>query len=66
MEIVAEENARRQENKIRRFGEFVELVYFPYYSRKWKASTRENNVNRVNVHLVSVFGERELTAMLFP
>jgi integrase len=59
--IVSEENARRQEDKIWRFGEFVELVYFPYYSRKWKQSTRENNVNRVNVHLVSAFGERELT-----
>ena len=59
--IVAEENARRQENKIWRFGEFVELVYFPYYSRKWKQSTRENNVNRINVHLVAAFDERELT-----
>ena len=59
--IVAEENAGRQENKIWRFGEFVELVYFPYYSRKWKQSTKANNVNRVNVHLVAAFGERELT-----
>ena len=37
------------------------MVYFPYYSRKWKESTRENNVNRVSVHLVAAFGERELT-----
>lgn len=59
--IVAEENAKRQDNKIRRFGEFVELVYFPYYSRKWKQSTRDNNVNRINVHLVAAFSERELT-----
>jgi integrase len=59
--IVAEENARRQENKIWRFGEFVELVYFPYYSRKWKRSTRESVVSRINFHLVTEFGERELT-----
>jgi integrase len=59
--IVAAENAKRQENKIWRFGEFVEQVYVPYYSRKWKGSTRENNVNRVSVHLVTTFGERELS-----
>jgi integrase len=59
--IVAEENAKRETDKIWRFGEFVELVHFPYYSRKWKHSTRANNVNRVNVHLVAAFGERELT-----
>jgi integrase len=59
--IVAEENAKRQTNKIWCFGEFVELVYFPYYGRKWKASsTRGNNVNRVSVHLVTAFKDREL------
>ena len=36
-------------------------VYFPYYSRKWKDSTRENNVNRVSVHLVAPFKDRELS-----
>ena len=60
--IVAADNAKREADKIWRFGEFVEHVYFPYYSRKWKDSTRENNVNRISVHLVSAFGERELTA----
>jgi integrase len=60
--IVAAENAKRQENKIWRFGEFVEQVYFPYYSRKWKHSTRANNMNRVSVHLVAIFRERELTS----
>jgi integrase len=59
--IVAEERAKRETNKIWLFGEFVEQVYFPYYSRKWKDSTRENNVNRATVHLVAAFGERELT-----
>jgi hypothetical protein len=58
--IVAAENARRQEYKTWRFGEFVEQVYVPYYSRKWKDSTRENNVNRVAVHLVASFRNQEL------
>ena len=44
----------------RKFGDFVEAVYFPYYSRKWKHSTRENNVNRIEVHLVEAYRERRL------
>ena len=59
--IVAEENAKRQVNRCWQFGEFVNEVYVPYYSRKWKKSTRENNVNRVSVHLVAGFGNRELS-----
>jgi len=58
--LVEEERARRETNRVWKFGEFVEQTYFPFYSRKWKASTRENNVNRVSVHLVSEFGDREL------
>lgn len=61
--IVAEENAKRQDKKDWRFGEFVEQVYFPFYSRKWKDSTRDNNVNRVNVHLAAEFRDRELTSL---
>jgi integrase len=59
--IVAGERAKREMNRAWKFGEFVEHIYFPYYSRKWKHSTRENNVNRVSVHLVAPFGERELS-----
>src|SRR5206468_1095612 len=59
--IVAEVNARREQNKVWRFGEFVAEVYFPYYSRKWKDSTKENNLNRVSVHLVRTFSARELS-----
>jgi integrase len=57
--IVAE--ARAQDQTPREFGEFVKNVYFPYYKRKWKASTAENNVNRVNTHLVGAFDKREMT-----
>jgi integrase len=60
--IVAEENARRESKRVWKFGEFVELIYFPYYSRKWKESTRCENVQRVNNHLVGAFGDRELSA----
>jgi integrase len=59
--IVAGERAKREMNRAWKFGEFVEHVYFPYYSRKWKHSTRENNVNRVSVHLVAPLGDRELS-----
>jgi len=59
--IVATATAERQGNRTWRFGEFVEEVYIPYYSRKWKHSTRENNVNRVSGHLVAKFRDRELT-----
>lgn len=57
--IVAEERTRRDANRVWTFGEFVEQIYFPYYSRKWKRSTRDNNVNRIRVHL-TVFEHREL------
>ncbi len=59
--ITAAERAKRETERAWKFGEFVEQIYFPYYSRKWKDSTRENNVNRVSVHLVAAFRERELS-----
>jgi len=61
--IVAEENAKRQANRCWHFGEFVDEAYVPYYSRKWKKSTRENNLNRTKIHLVASFGNRELSGI---
>jgi len=58
--IVKEANAKRDQNRVWTFGEFVNEAYFPFYGRKWKRSTQANNVNRVNVHLVSNFESREL------
>jgi len=58
--IVTDERANDETSRVWTFGEFVEKVYFQYYSRKWKDSTRDNNVNRVNVHLVRTFENREL------
>lgn len=60
--IIAEMEARRQENRAWRFGEFVSEVYFPYFGRQWKASTRVNNMNRVSIHLVESLGTRELNS----
>jgi len=59
--IVTEVAAKREQHKAWQFGEFVTEVYFPFYSRKWKNSTKENNVNRVSVHLVKKFGALELS-----
>src|SRR5580658_2330316 len=42
--IVTEERAKGETCQAWKLGEFVEKVYFPYYSRKWKDSTRENNM----------------------
>ena len=61
--IVAEANAVRQQNRVWTLGAFVAEVYFPYYGRKWKASTRVNNMNRVSVHLVESLGSRELATL---
>lgn len=47
-----------------RFGDFVEDVYFPYYTRKWKPSTCENNKQRMRTHLVAAFCERPLESLL--
>jgi integrase len=58
--LLAEERAKLTSDNTPRFGDFVEKAYFPYYTRKWKDSTRENNVNRVSVHLVEAFRDRDL------
>jgi integrase len=58
--VIAEMEAKRQADRIWRFGDFVKEVFFPFYSRKWKASTRVNNMNRIKVHLVDILGNREL------
>jgi len=52
--LVAESNAECEAaDKVWHFGEFVEQVFFPYYCRKWKASTRGSTMNRIAIHLVA-------------
>jgi hypothetical protein len=60
--IITEEHAKHEAKPAFTFGQFVENAYFPYYTRKWKDSTRENNVNRVSVHLVRAFRDRVLSS----
>ena len=43
-------------------GKFIEGVYYPFYERKWKHSTAANNINRVDTHVVPVFGDRPVTS----
>src|SRR5215467_10538026 len=54
-EVAKIAEAQRHEGSTQYFGKFVEDVYFPFYLRKWKASTRDNNMNRIRKHLVSEF-----------
>jgi integrase len=44
-------------------GQFIDTVYYPFFKRKWKHSTAANNINRVNSHVVSLFGGRRMTEL---
>jgi integrase len=46
-----------------KFGEFVDHVYLPFYRRKWKESTTEENEGRVARHLVVEFEARSLDSL---
>lgn len=60
-EIIVPINARRQDPSERaHFGDFVGQVYLPFYRRKWKRSTIMTNEDRLDNHLVSELGQREL------
>ena len=54
--------AERAKGNPAAFGQFVESCYYRFKFRRWKDSTREENVQRVNHHLVSEFGDRELAS----
>jgi len=55
--IVAAERTQRDTTQ---FKAFVDGVYLPFYRRKWKHSTCGVNENRIAVHLIPQFGDREL------
>jgi integrase len=59
-EEVARIAARERGERTEQFGPFVENTYFPFYSRKWKKSTDGNNRNRITLHLISAFGDRDM------
>lgn len=50
----------KQAQNLTLFGPFVEGPYFGFYSRRWKASTAENNKQRIRTHLVEPYRVREL------
>ena len=62
--LIAEDGVNLEAIRVWCFGEFVEQVYLPYYSRKWKHSTRGVNINRITNHLVEQFRDRELSDLL--
>ena len=51
-----------QGTEVTLFGPFIEGPYFDFYGRKWKASTAENNKQRIRTHLVAAFHDRALAA----
>ena len=52
----------RQAGEVTLFGPFIEGPYFDFYSRKWKASTAENNKQRIRTHLVATYPDRALAS----
>jgi integrase len=63
-EAVAEIVKRvKKETNPKLFGPFVEGPYFDFYTGKWKASTAENNKQRIRTHLVKAFNEREMASL---
>jgi integrase len=59
-EILGPINAAAESNPNRVFGDFVEGVFFPFYRRKWKRSTRMTTEDRIEFYLVGEFKERRL------
>src|SRR5213594_1530632 len=59
-EMLGPINARAETNPNRVFGDFVEGVFFPFYRRKWKRSTRMTTEDRINFYLVGEFKQRRL------
>ena len=53
----------KTDNNPKLFGGFVEGPYFGFYTKKWKASTSENNQQRIRTHLVEAFRERDMLSI---
>lgn len=45
-----------------KFGAFVRQVYYPFYRRKWKASTAHCNEGRIALHLLGALDARPLAS----
>lgn len=63
-EAVAEIVKRiKKETNPKLFGPFVEGPYFDFYTGKWKASTAENNKQRIRTHLVEAFRDKDMASI---
>ena len=62
-EILRPINASAEGNPNRTFGDFVENVYFPFYRRKWKRSTKMTTQDRIQFHLIGEFKNRGLSKL---
>lgn len=60
-EILRPINASVEMNPNRTFGDFVENVYFPFYRRKWKRSTKMTTQDRIKFHLIGEFKKRRMS-----
>ena len=58
--IVAEEQSQERSQQSLEIRGIRRADLLPLLQPKWKHSTRENNINRMTVHLVSAFKDREL------
>jgi integrase len=59
--IAAAERVQLEDNCDSSFGDFVDKIYLPFYTRKWKQSTDGNNRNRIEVHLMAAFRDFDLS-----
>lgn len=62
-EILRPINASAEDNPNRTFGDFVANVYFPFYRRKWKRSTKMTTQDRIQFHLIGEFKNRRLSKL---
>ena len=62
-EILRPINASAEGNPNRTFGDFVKNVYFPFYRRKWKRSTKMTTQDRIEFHLIGEFNKRRLSEL---
>jgi integrase len=44
-------------------NDFVEKVYFPFYSRKWKRLTAESRTTSIRHHILGAFGSRTVASL---
>lgn len=59
--ILAPINSRADSpSPTKKWGDFVNNTYLPFYRRKWKRSTAATNEDRLRVHLEPIFAERTL------